>query len=156
MSSASDFDFFIGNWRVEHRRLKERLVGCTDWDVFGGTTSTRKTLGGMGNSDDNHLELPGDPYYAMTIRTFDPASRKWSIWWLDGRQPGALDAPMRGEFVDGVGTFFVKDTYQGKAIVVRFLWQVKPDGTPRWEQAFSPDDGKTWETNWTMEFKKAA
>ena len=24
--SASDFDFFIGSWRVAHRRLKERLV----------------------------------------------------------------------------------------------------------------------------------
>ena len=58
MASASDFDFFIGDWRVEHRRLKERLVGCTDWEVFAGTTSTRKILGGMGNCDDNHLELP--------------------------------------------------------------------------------------------------
>jgi hypothetical protein len=156
MASASDFDFFIGDWRVEHRRLKERLAGCTDWDVFAGTTSTRKILGGMGNCDDNHLELPGDPYCALTVRTFDPSNRKWSIWWLDGRQPGSLDVPMRGEFIDGVGTFFAKDTYQGKPIVVRFLWQVKPDGTPRWEQAFSADDGKTWETNWTMEFKKAA
>ena len=126
MSAASDFDFFIGDWRVEHRRLKERLAGCTDWDVFAGTTSTRKILGGMGNCDDNHLELPGDPYCALTVRTFDPASN------------------------------FVKDTFKGKPIVVRFLWRVLPDGTPRWEQAFSPDDGTTWETNWTMEFKKAA
>jgi len=156
MSAASDFDFFIGDWRVEHRRLKERLAGCTDWDVFAGTTSTRKILGGMGNCDDNHLELPGDPYCALTVRTFDPASQQWSIWWLDGRQPGTLDAPMKGGFTDGVGSFFVKDTFKGKPIVVRFLWRVLPDGTPRWEQAFSPDDGTTWETNWTMEFKKAA
>ncbi len=156
MSAASDFDFFIGDWRVEHRRLKDRLAGSTDWEVFAGTTSTRKTLGGMGNCDDNHLELPGGSYYAMTVRTFDPTTHKWSIWWLDGRQPGTLDVPMTGEFTDGVGTFFAKDTYKGTPIVVRFLWQVKPDGTPRWEQAFSADDGKSWETNWTMEFKKAA
>lgn len=155
MSAASDFDFFIGDWRVEHRRLKDRLVGCTDWDVFAGITSTRKTLGGMGNCDDNHLELPGSPYHAMTVRTFDPGTHKWSIWWLDGRQPGVLDVPMTGDFINGVGTFFAKDTYNGAPIVVRFLWHVKPDGTPRWEQAFSADNGATWETNWTMDFNPA-
>jgi hypothetical protein len=90
----------------------------------------------------------------MTVRTFDPASQKWSIWWLDGRSPTTLDVPMKGEFIDGVGTFFARDTLRGEPIVVRFLWRVKPDGTPRWEQAFSGDDGKTWETNWTMEFHK--
>jgi hypothetical protein len=26
-------------------------------------------------------------------------------------------------------------------------WFSSPD-TPRWEQAFSADEGKTWETNW--------
>jgi hypothetical protein len=24
----------------------------------------------------------------------------------------------------------------------------------RWEQAYSADGGKTWETNWTMEFSR--
>ncbi len=155
MSSASDFDFFIGEWQVDHRRLKDRLAGCTEWDEFAGTTSTRKALGGMGNCDENFLDLPGDPYYAMTVRTFDVASQKWSIWWLDGRQPGTLNAPMTGSFDNGVGIFYVQDTYKGTPIRVRFLWRVKPDGTPRWEQAFSADEGKTWETNWTMEFNKA-
>lgn len=154
MSSPQDFDFFIGDWNVAHRRLKDRLTGSTEWQEFGGTTSTRKTLGGMGNCDDNFLDLPGDPYYAMTVRTFDPADKKWSIWWLDGRSPGTLDVPMKGEFIDGLGTFYARDTLRGQPIVVRFLWRVKPDGTPRWEQAFSGDDGKTWETNWTMEFTR--
>jgi hypothetical protein len=26
---------------------------------------------------------------------------------------------------------------------------------PRWEQAFSDDAGKSWETNWTMDFRRA-
>ncbi|MEC5218565.1 hypothetical protein RCH09_003537 [Actimicrobium sp. GrIS 1.19] len=156
MSSASDFDFFIGKWSVSHRRLKERLANGTEWDEFSGTTETRKILGGTGNCDENYLQLPGDAYHAITLRTFDPATAQWAIWWLDGRHPGNLDVPMRGQFVDGVGTFLTKDTFQGKPIMVRFLWQVKPDGTPRWEQAFSSDDGLNWETNWTMNFTKSA
>jgi hypothetical protein len=27
-------------------------------------------------------------------------------------------------------------------------------GSPEWEQAFSADGGKTWETNWTMTFAR--
>ena len=155
MSSAADFDFFIGNWSVMHRRLKSRLSNCGEWEQFFGTTETRKTLGGMGNCDDNHLELPDGHYYAMTLRTFDPAKKKWSIWWLDGRHPGSLDAPMVGEFIDGIGTFYTKDTFNNIPIVVRFLWHVQSDGTPLWEQAFSSDEGVSWETNWTMEFTRA-
>jgi hypothetical protein len=30
----NDFDFFIGNWRVHHRRLKERLAQNNDWEEF--------------------------------------------------------------------------------------------------------------------------
>ena len=28
--------------------------------------------------------------------------------------------------------------------------------TARWEQAFSTDDGQTWETNWVADFTRAA
>jgi hypothetical protein len=156
MSSASDFDFLIGDWTVSHQRLRERLVGADDWDAFPGTASCRKILGGLGNSDDNLLELPGDPYHAMTVRNFDSVSEEWSIWWFDGRFPASLEPPVRGSFQGGVGTFYAKDTYGGRPILVRFLWHVKDGETPRWEQAFSADDGASWETNWTMDFDRLA
>ena len=34
-------------------------------------------------------------------------------------------------------------------------WSGITTPTPRWEQAFSDDDGATWETNWVMEFTRA-
>lgn len=40
-----DFDFLVGRWRVEHRRLRERLVGCTEWDTFIGETECRHING---------------------------------------------------------------------------------------------------------------
>jgi hypothetical protein len=33
-----------------------------------------------------------------------------------------LDVPVVGRFVDGVGTFFTEDSWEGKSIRVRFLW----------------------------------
>jgi hypothetical protein len=31
------------------------------------------------------------------------------------------------------------------------MWSRTDTETPRWEQAFSLDEGKTWETNWIMD-----
>jgi hypothetical protein len=154
-SGLHDFDFFIGEWRVHHRRLKERLAGSHEWLEFDGTTSTRETMGGWGNMDDNLLDMPGGAYRAVTLRAFDPKTGQWSIWWLDGRNPsGNLDPPVRGRFEGGVGTFYADDTLNGKPIRVRFTWSHAAANACRWEQAFSPDGGKTWETNWTMEFQR--
>jgi len=151
---AGDFDFFIGRWRVHHRRLDERLADSQDWTEFGGSCETRRILGGLGNMDDNILELPGDPYRAVTLRTYDPKTRQWSIWWLDGRHPATLDTPMVGSFENGVGTFYANDSFQGRPIRVRFLWTLPAPDRPRWEQAFSADGGDSWETNWIMNFTR--
>lgn len=153
MGDISDFDFFIGEWRVTHRRLKQRLADCTEWEEFGGVTSTRKTLGGQGNMDDNVIDLPSGAYRAVTIRCFDANTRQWAIWWLDGRYPHELGAPMIGGFENGKGVFFADETFNGRPIRVRFLWT--PGASPRWEQAFSTDGGASWETNWTMKFSRA-
>jgi hypothetical protein len=153
MSGINDFDFLIEDWRVHHRRLKERLAHNDDWEVFEGTSSARKILGGLGNMDENMIELPSGTYRAATIRTYDPAKQLWTIWWIDSRKPGHLDPPVVGRFENGVGTFYADDQFNGKPIRVRYLWTHTPN--PHWEQSFSDDGGKTWETNWTMDFTKA-
>ena len=155
MSSApTDFDFVIGDWSVEHRRLKERLADCNDWIEFAGKMSTQKILGGFGNVEDNILQLPEEDFRATALRSYDRNAKTWSIWWLDGRFPGQIDVPVVGNFVDGVGTFFANDTFQGVPIVVRFVWRQFDEHRLRWEQAFSADAGESWETNWTMEFTR--
>jgi hypothetical protein len=155
MSSADDFDFIIGDWRVRHRRLDARLSGCNDWTEFEGLSTTRKILGGLGNVEDNVLRFPDGDVRAAAIRSFDRATRRWSIWWLDGRNPHQLDAPVVGEFAGNTGVFFADDSLRGAPIKVRFTWNKNPRMNPTWEQAFSPDAGGTWETNWTMEFSRA-
>jgi hypothetical protein len=158
MSPDHDFDFLFGRWRVTHRRLCRRLAGCTEWDHFGGTSEARALLGGRGNVDDNVIELPaelGGRYRAATLRTFDATAGTWSIWWLDGRWPGRIDVPMVGRFdTTGDGLFLADDRFEGRAIRVRFLWLHTRTASPRWEQAFSLDQGASWETNWEMVFTK--
>lgn len=153
-ATPHDFDFFIGHWQVHHRRLKERLLGCDDWEAFEGRSHMWPLLGGHGNVDDNVLELPGGTYRAVSLRTFDAATGQWSIWWVDGRHPQRLDPPVVGRFADGVGEFQCDDELRGQPIRVRFRWTRTDTPAPRWEQAFSADGGQTWETNWVMDFTR--
>jgi hypothetical protein len=156
MTNARGFDFLFGDWRVAHRRLRARLAGCREWDEFDGTCAARPILGGLGNIDDNLLNLPSGPYRAATFRAFDVATARWSIWWLDARTPHALDTPVTGAFSDGVGAFFAEDTLGGRPIRVRFLWTETQTSQPEWAQAFSADGGASWETNWIMRFTRTA
>jgi hypothetical protein len=151
---AHDFDFLTGRWRVRHARLKERLAGCRDWLEFEGTSELWTTLDGRGTIDDNYIGLPGDPYRAVTIRGYDPKTEIWAIWWLDGRRPHQIEPPVFGRFKDGVGIFVGDDTFNGHPIKVRFTWSRFTDDSARWEQAFSPNGGESWETNWRMDFTR--
>ncbi len=151
-SAPHDFDFAVGDWTVQHRRLKDRLLACTEWVEFSGQMSTRQVLGGYGNVEDNVLDLPEGSYRALALRSFNAQTRQWSIWWLDGRFPGQLDVPVVGGFHNSTGTFYANDTLSGVPITVRFVWLTQDPQRPRWEQAFSADGGTTWETNWTMQF----
>jgi hypothetical protein len=155
LSHLHDFDFLVGNWQVHHRKLKARLAGSNDWVEFDGTCSMRKLMDGWANVDDNVFNVPGAIYRGVGLRSYDPKTGMWAIWWLDGRDPfGNLDPPVKGHFVNGVGNFYSDDTLNGKPIRVRFTWSHITATSARWEQAYSPDGGKTWETNWTMEFQR--
>jgi len=148
------FDFLHGSWRVHHHRLRARLAHSSDWEDFDGTSRCWGILGGDGNVDDNVIEFPSGTYRASTMRVFDARAGVWRIWWFDARNVETLDPPLVGSFHDGVGTFYADDNWQGKPIRVRFLWRSASSDSARWEQAFSDDKGKTWETNWVMSFEK--
>ncbi|SEC96329.1 hypothetical protein SAMN05444161_2206 [Rhizobiales bacterium GAS191] len=134
------FDFFVGRWKVAHHRLRERLVGDTSWEDFAGFCETSHIIGGLGNVDDNVLELPAGTYCAATLRLFNPATGLWSIRWIDARDC-TLGAPVHGRFEKGVGTFFGDDTLAGRPIRIRFVWSQITERSARWEQAFSADGG---------------
>ncbi len=153
-NGASDFDFLFGDWRVAHRRLSRRLVGDNDWREFAGAMNARPILGGLANIDDNWLDLPGGAYRAASLRSFDPQTNQWAIWWLDHRHPHSLDVPVLGRFECGVGAFFADDVFEGRPIRIRFLWTRTDSPSPQWEQAFSADGGASYETNWIMQFTR--
>jgi hypothetical protein len=149
---ARDFDFLVGTWRMQNRRLKERLKGSKEWIEFESTLEMRLLPGDLGNQDTFRTEFwPG--FVGVAFRIFNPATKLWSIYWVDNRRR-IVDPPLVGSFTGNVGVFEGDDTLDGRPIRVRFKWTRVGKDRARWEQAFSPDGGKTWETNWEQELTR--
>lgn len=151
-SSAHDFDFLAGNWTMENKRLKARLSNNTTWLEYPSTSQNfGSILNGLGNMDlfrTSFNQFADKPYEGLTVRLFNPQTRLWSLYWADSNL-GTLDPPVVGSFEGAVGTFYCKDVFLGKPILVMFQWDKTDPDNPVWAQAFSPDNGKTWEMNMT-------
>lgn len=147
-----DFDFVDGEWTSKQWRLKERGVGSTDWEAFTGKHWAKVLLGGVANVDT--VEFPEKGVAGSTYRNFDKAKGQWNIYWVSSRD-GHMDFPGQvGGFNGNVGLFYGDDRDGERRVRVVYRWEKQGTSHARWEQAFSYDDGKSWETNWVMEMTK--
>lgn len=148
-----DFAFQTGTWRVRHRKLNRRLAGDMDWLAFDGECSAWEMLNGAANVDDHLLNDPIEVHRGASLRRYDPVQARWSIWWWDSRL-SEIGPPVHGSFQNGIGTFSGVDRFDGQPIIVRFIWSEIMEESARWEQAFSADNGTSWEVNWIMHFER--
>ena len=152
------FDFLLGSWRIDHRRLRRRLEGCDEWDEFASSAEVVPVLGGLGIVDTYSAQhSPFGAFDALTLRLYDPATGTWTTWWASSTAPGRLDPPVSGTARNGSARLFGEDVHEGRAVAVRFEYRRSVDGAAvLWEQAFSEDAGATWEVNWTMDWRRIA
>jgi hypothetical protein len=151
---TNNFDFLVGNWTSKQRRRKEWLADCDEWIEFTGITRSWSVFDGGGNIDE--VKFPELGYTGLTLRLFDPATELWSIYWARN-DTGLGLPPVVGRFEeDGIGRFYDDEDWNGRPIRCRYMWTVVTADACRWEQAFSTDQGATWETNWTADFTRAA
>ena len=145
-----DFDFLVGSWKFHLKRLVRRLAGSTEWVEFDGTTVCRKALDGRGEVEEMNVDNAGKHVHiqGLALRLYNPESHQWSIYWVNGADGVLEQNPMVGEFSNGRGEFYNQQIYEGRAIYARFIWSDVTTNSPHFEQSFSADGGKTWETNW--------
>src|SRR5215213_5133082 len=142
-----DFDFEIGTWKTHLRRLVKPLTGSTTWVEYEGTTIVTKVWNGRANLVELKASGPAGSFEGLSLRLYNPQARQWSLNFANINS-GTLTAPSIGDFKDGRGEFYNQDTYDTRAIFVRFvITKITPDQY-RFEQSFSDDGGKTWELNW--------
>src|SRR4030095_12713805 len=72
-----DFDFEIGTWKTQLRRLLRPLAGSTTWVEYEGTTVVRKVWDGRANLVDIKADGPAGHFEGLNLRLYNPESRQW-------------------------------------------------------------------------------
>jgi hypothetical protein len=108
---------------------------------------------GSGNLEDGDLHCPSQYINGVTLRLYHAPTHQWMLYWGTQKNGLAPGLPQVGRFsADGVGDFLAQDMWDGKPILVRYRWYARAN--PRFEEAFSSDGGKTWETVWTTDYAR--
>ena len=148
VGTSHDFDFEHGVWRTSLRRLVKPLSGSQQWADYTGTTIVHSLLGGRANLVELQVAGPHGPIEGVSLRLFDTQRQRWTLNY-SSVGGGTLELPMSGGFNGGPhGVFYSAETFKGKPILVRFVVDVLDADHCRFEQAYSPDGGVSWEVNW--------
>ena len=87
------------------------------------------------------------------VRVYNAETHQWSLNWVN-QKIARFDVPTIGEFRDGRGEFYDQELFEGRAILVRYIWSDMKQSSAHFEQAFSADGGKTWEVNWIAQMTR--
>lgn len=147
-NSAHDFDWDIGTWKTHQKRLLHPLTGSTTWVEYNGTDVIQKIWDGA-NTGKIEADGPAGNLEIYTVRLYNPESHQWSIYFANSGS-GSLGVPVVGGFSNGRGEFYDQEPYNGREIFVRFRVYDITTNSCRFDQAFSADGGKTWETNFIV------
>jgi hypothetical protein len=138
------FDFWIGNWdltwpgnnpnEIVHgtNNIKRVMDGCVVEENFSGGHST-------------HLR-------GMSVSLFDARAGKWKQTWVDN-EDGYLD--FIGEFKDGqmiLGREAVGPG--GRRPLQRMVFKNITANAFDWSWESSKDDGKTWQVQWPIHYRR--
>jgi hypothetical protein len=149
-----DFDFEIGTWKTHVSRLLHPLTGSNVWGQYDGTTVVRKVWNGRANLVELEADGPAGHLELASFRLYNPTSRQWSLN-VASSQGGSFGVATIGEFKNGHGEFYDQETFNDRAILVRFVISGITANSCHFEQAFSADGGKSWEVNWIADDTRA-
>jgi len=153
---SHDFDFLIGDWKAQVRRLPDRLVGSNTWIEYDGISNHKKILDSNANFEEFNVRNTEKNLRikAQTLRLYNPQSHQWSIYLVDVDNGTLNLPPVVGQFDGNRGEFYDQEEWKGRAILVRYVWLNISPKSARMEQSFSPDGGKSWEVNWICELSR--
>jgi hypothetical protein len=146
--TPQDFDFEHGRWHTALRRRLHPLSGSDEWADYTGTTTVRALMGGLANVVELDVSGRAGRIQGLSLRLFDTRRQRWTLNFAS-LATGTLSTPMSGGFGGGPrGVFYSSEDFKGRPVLVRFV--IEPTGRDRcrFEQAFSADGGRTWESNW--------
>ena len=149
-----DFDFEVGAWAIQVRRLAHPPTGPDSWvSPAGYVHLVREVLGDRASLAELRVDDPTPHFLGLMLRLYDPRSHLWRIYWA-GSADGVLAPPLIGRFAHGRGEFFNQEIREGAAVFVRVVYSDITSTSFRTEQAVSADGGRTWKPNLIQTFTR--
>jgi hypothetical protein len=138
---------------VELKRLTNPLSGNSKWIDWKGTGEVAPVWNGHASIAEFELDGATGHLQGVGLRLYNTEAKQWTISWANSRD-GVMGVPIVGEFKNGRGDFMDVEEFNGRQIFVcNEFSKITPDSC-YFEQAFSGDNGRTWEANWLMTFKR--
>ncbi|MDA1264901.1 MAG: hypothetical protein O2816_07480 [Planctomycetota bacterium] len=145
------FDFWIGEWLVQNR----------DWQADGSwkngdVTRARITpvIDGAAILEEWAGPLRGGFMNGFSLRAWDPSAEHWDLllfWTMDGN--GGF-GQLQGSFRHGRGEFLSSWSDSEGEVTQRYSFSDALPDSVRWDSATTRDRGRTWHTDWIMEFTR--
>ena len=138
------FDFWVGNWDLS-------------WKNANGTASTgtniiTKILDGTAIQE-NFTALTGSTkgYKGQSVSILDAQTGVWKQTWIDNQ--GAY-MPFTGGS-DGPSRFFAQEFMKnGKLVKQKMVFHDITKEMFVWDWMSSPDSGKSWTINWSVNYRR--
>jgi hypothetical protein len=152
-AEARQFDFWLGEWNVLNRNRASDSASFAD--TGRATDLVHAVAGGCAIVEHWRGEAYGQFILGFSVRAWNARARQWDLvllWPASGDQSFAT---LHGDFRHGRGEFFGgRSTPAGDSIRTRFTFSdIRPDAL-RWQNASSTDGGRSWASNWIMEFTR--
>ena len=138
---SREFDFWLGEWdltytnegKVQHsrNRITKILDGCVILEEFTGA--------------------PGIALDGRSFSMYDTLTKKWKQTWVDNNGT-YLD--FNAAIFDGNKAFVREVEKEGKRIAQRMLFTNVTPASLKWLWQRSDDGGKTWSTQWEIDYKR--
>jgi hypothetical protein len=137
-----DFDSLAGTWKGHTKYRAHPFAESDTWVAFDGTETFQKIWDGAMIELSEGANTNGPA--GLMLYTYNPQSQQWYVYFAS-RKDGKVGLPNVGEFRNGRGEFFVQDTLNGKSLLNRYVWSQLASSSPRFEESWSSDGGRTWE-----------
>jgi hypothetical protein len=131
-------------------RLGSDLARRKIWRSGRGTNGIKRIMDGcivqetFSGGDSMHLR-------GISVSVFDTNSGHWKQTWVDN-EGGYLD--FIGDFKDGQMILQRESVRDGAKILQRMVSKNISSNEMDWSWEASHDDGKTWQVNWPIHYKR--
>jgi hypothetical protein len=143
LPEQKQLEFWVGEWDLT-------WPGATAGETGHGTNSIKRIMDGCVVQE--NFSALAQPLRGISVSMFDNTTGKWKQTWVDN-EGGYLD--FTGEFNDGQMVLSREAIGpKGAKFLQRMVYKNISANEFDWSWESSKDDGKTWQVQWPIHYKR--